>query len=146
MYQFQSFLSTQTAEAIHPGPEASLSAEPLHNVSSGSSVTINGIPLGRAIQAEVRTDIHAHLRNEQSELAAQCGLRRAASPRRALGRPGRPKRGFSLILARKIEPFLLDETQSLKDVAERFQLSIGVVRAYMERLGVTRSKGRKRSQ
>jgi hypothetical protein len=133
----QTSLSSQPAERFHAHREAS---------HAGSSDTTNGIPFGRVIQAEVRTDIYEHLRNEQSELAAQCGLRRASSPRRALGRPGRPKRAISVVLAYKLEPFLLDETWSLKDVAELFQLSIGVVRAYMEWLGVTRSKGRKRGQ
>jgi hypothetical protein len=104
------------------------------------NITINVVP-----QAEGRTDIRTHLRREQSRLAAQCGLRRAASARRALGRPGRPRRAISLVLARELEPFLLDESLPLEGIAELFKLSTSVVRAYMKWLGVTRKKGRKKN-
>jgi hypothetical protein len=109
------------------------------------NITINGVRLADAVQAEGRADIRAHLRHEQSKLAAQCGLRRSASPRRALGRPGRPRRAISLVLARELEPFLLDESLPLEGIADLFKLSISVVRAYMKWLGVTRERGRKRN-
>jgi len=107
------------------------------------NITINVVPPVDAVQAEGRTDIRTHLRREQSRLAAQCGLRRAPSPRRALGRPGRPRRAISLVLARELEPFLLDESLPLEGIADLFKLSTSVVRAYMKWLGVTRKRGRK---
>ena len=120
-------------------------AGPLPTVRINGDKKIDSDSSSFAVQAEGRTDIRTHLRREQSRLAAQCGLRRAASPRRALGRPGRPRRAISLVLARELEPFLLDESLPLEGIADLFKLSVRVVRAYMKWLGVTRKKGRKRN-
>ena len=139
--------SSSFIPANEPGTDSMPVDEIISDRAHGrnENITINGIPLADAVQAEGRTDIRTHLRREQSRLAAQCGLRRAASPRRALGRPGRPRRAISLVLARELEPFLLDESLPLEGIADLFNLSVSVVRAYMKWLGVTRKRGRKRN-
>jgi hypothetical protein len=111
---------------------------------SESRITVDEIPLEDVLAIERSVEIARHLTNEVRKLAKQCGVRRCSSTsHRRLGRLGRPRRGTSITLLAELEPYLRDESCSLRDIADLFGLSMNDVKFYQHRLAIQRKRGRK---
>jgi hypothetical protein len=106
--------------------------------------TVNGVPLDVVLDEERSAEIERHLRQEQSSLARDCGLRRCPTPRSIqMGRRGRSGRAYSVRLMGELEPFLQDGSLPCDGIADLFEISPGELRAYQVRLGIQRKRGRK---
>jgi hypothetical protein len=108
------------------------------------NITINGNPLHVFLQDVRRREVTEHIRREQVLLGRICGLRRATTaPTLRAGRRGRPKRAFDVVLQAELEPYLRDDSCPFSGISDLFEMSVNVLRAYANRLGITRKRGRK---
>jgi hypothetical protein len=111
---------------------------------NNSRITVDRMPLEEFLADEHSIEIALHVKTEAQTLAMQCGVRQRRSTQlMRLCRPGRPRRGASLTLAAKIEPYLRDDEFSVREIAELFGLSANDVKFYQFRLQIQRKKGRK---
>jgi len=106
--------------------------------------TVNGVPLDVVLDEAKNVEIEVHLRQEQSKLAHDLGLRRTRTSRRSqMGHRGRSHRGYSVLLMNELEPFLRDDSLPFGGIAELFGMPTGELHAYQAHLGISRRRGRK---